>query len=146
MGTKGQLSTTHCNPRKLKNYFLSLASKLNKVEKEMKEYLDDFIRIQSLNKDTADGILICLIFNSGMTKKEAVHNFKIGSGRWGRLVKRLPATRGHGLNGKQILPEEMKYLHDFISSLEVELGYPCKHRIMKRYSADFDSYYELWKA
>jgi hypothetical protein len=46
-----------------------------------------------MNKDTADGILIGLIFNSDMTKKEAVHNFNIDSPRWSRLVKKNSGKR-----------------------------------------------------
>jgi hypothetical protein len=129
VGVKGQLTTTHCFPRKLKNPTVTLASKLKKDELEMKEFIQDFLRIQAMNKDTADGILIGLIFNSDMTKKEAVHNFKIDSPRWRRLVKKT-AAKGHGLNGQQILPEELEHFHDLISSLAVEWGYPCNHRKM----------------
>jgi hypothetical protein len=60
--------------------------------------------------------------------------------------KKKTAAKGHGLNGQQILLEELEHFHDFISSLAVELGYPYNHRKTKRYSADFDSYLQLWIA
>ena len=49
-------------------------------------------------------MMMSSITNSGVTKKEASHNFKIGSGRWSRLFKKQTAKKGHGLNGQKILP------------------------------------------
>lgn len=146
-GGKGRLITTHCNPRALKeDPYRTLSEKLKKTGGELDSSIIEFFAVQKQNKDTADGIMMSLITNSGMTKKEASHNFKIGSGRWGRLFKKQTARKGHGLNGQQILPEDLVHLSAFLASLEVELGYPCRHRKMKRYSADFDTYKNLWKA
>jgi hypothetical protein len=144
-GEKGRLVTNHCNPRALqKDPYQTLSGKMNKTVEELKIFQGEFDKIQYMNKNTADGLMIGLITNSCMTKREASHIFHIGSGRWTRLVKKLPAQKGHGLNGQQILQEDLQHLHDFLSSLEVELGYPCKHRKMKRYSADYDTYKGLW--
>ena len=37
----------------------------------------------------------------------------------------------------------MEHLTAFLGSLEVELGYPCKHRKMKRYSNQYDTHKDL---
>ena len=146
-GEKGRLITTHCNPRAVKgNPDMTLSLKLGKKPDEFKKFVADFFAIQVINKDTADGILIGLITNSGMSKREASYNFKIGSGRWGRLSKRMPAKKGYGLNGQQIVQADLNLLKDFLNSLDVENGYPCMHRRMKRYSAEYDTYFELWTA
>ena len=46
---------------------------------ELDSSIEEFVAIQKQNKDTADGMMMSLITNSGMTKKEASHNFKIGA-------------------------------------------------------------------
>ena len=144
MGEKGRITTTHCQPRALsKEPFDTLSKKLNKIGEELANFVSEII--QDANKDTADGILIGLISNSGMTTKEASTLFKIGTGRWSRLYKKQPARKGHGFNGQQILPDNLQHLSDFLNTFEVELGYPCRHRKMKRYSSAYDTYKSLWE-
>ena len=48
-------------------------------------------------------------------------------------------------NGQQILPDNLQHLSDFLNTLEVELGYPYRHRQMKRYSSAYDTYESLWE-
>jgi hypothetical protein len=145
-GEKGRLVTTHCNPRTLsKKPYDTLSKKLNKVDNELNEYVAEFNAIQDSNRLTADGILMGLISNNGMTKREAKAVFHIGSSRWARTKQSETAKKGHGLNGQQMLTEDLQHLSDFLTTLEVELGYPCQHRKMKRYSTAYDTYKDLWQ-
>ena len=74
-----------------------------------------------------------------MTKREAKAIFHIVPTRWSRVHRKEQAKKGHGLNGQQILPENLEHLSDFLHGFDVELGYPCSHRKMRRYSVDFDT-------
>lgn len=89
-----------------------------------------------LSKGIADGIILTLINHQKMTKKEAATVFRVGSGRWTKIRRSTSATKPsslpYGLNGTQITKRDLKLLDQFLESLDVELGYPCNHRRMKR--------------
>lgn len=98
-GDKGRLTTTHCHPRKLhESPFCTLASKMQKTEKELGHFIADYKNVLQKNKDTADGILMGLLSTANMSKNEAIKVFKIGSGRWARLYNKLPAKQEYGKN------------------------------------------------
>jgi hypothetical protein len=89
-----------------------------------------------LSKGIADGIILTLINHQNMTKKEAATVFRVGSGRWTKIRRstseKKPSYLPYGLNGTQITKKDLKILDHFLESLDVELGYPCNHRRMKR--------------
>jgi hypothetical protein len=87
-GEKGRLIPNHCNPRALqKDPYQTLSGKMNKTVEELEIFPGEFDKIQYMNKNTADGLMIGLITNSRITKRKASHIFHIGSGRWTRLVR-----------------------------------------------------------
>jgi hypothetical protein len=59
--------------------------------KELSVILSEYEMIQTKNKGMADGILLGMLNNFRMTKREAKEVFNIGSGRWARIAKGLPA-------------------------------------------------------
>jgi NAD-dependent DNA ligase len=93
-GLKGRLTTTHSNPRCLQQSgFKTLSEKLKVVEgsRDLSTILAEYNEIKSHNSSMADGILLGLMNNFRMTKRESKEVFHIGSTRWARIAKGQPA-------------------------------------------------------
>lgn len=93
-GLKGRLTTTHSNPRRLQQSgFKTLSEKLKVVEgsRDLRIIITEYNEIKSQNSSMADGILLGLMNNFRMTKRESKEVFRIGSTRWARIAKGQPA-------------------------------------------------------
>ena len=93
-GYKGRLTTNHSNPRRSqKNGFQTLSEKLKVVEgsRDLSAVLAEYNAIKSQNASMADGILLGMMNNFRMTKRESKEVFHIGSTRWARIAKGQPA-------------------------------------------------------
>ena len=101
-GFKGRLTTKHRCLQESGHVTLSEKLKVVDGSRSLSVISAEYKEIRQKSIAMADGILIGMINNFRMTKREAKEVLHIGSGRWG-----------------------LGY------SLETELGYPCNHRRMK---------------
>jgi hypothetical protein len=150
IGVKGQLSTSHSNPRALKkrDFFNEFSLKIGgKIALELIERFRNFNNGNKEQKAMADGVLSTLIHSHGFGRKVLQDVFEIGTSRYNRVKKGVGKNTEYSrLNGSEVTAEMIKVLSNFVEKLTVELGYPCQHRRMKKYIAEegIDTWQKLY--